>query len=106
MAIQRGLNLPERTRIRSSRAAMYEFDELKVGDSFFVPKPAKIFSGRVSIENRKHSEGTGEYKAWGEREREVRVQKKHFRVFPVEAGQEYDSGFVEPETGCRVFRVL
>lgn len=134
-AIISGAQLPASKRRGGGAGAptKYPFDQLGLGDSFFVPNSAskdgnavKHISSSVSTMNIKYSEETGETKqvertkrgpknkavldAAGNKVKEtatVKVRKpvRKFSVRPVEAGKTYGT-YVAPEDGALVARVL
>lgn len=134
-AIISGAQLPASKRRGGGAGAptKYPFDQLGLGDSFFVPNSAakegnavKHISSSVSTMNIKYSEETGETKqvertkrgpknkavldASGAKVKEtvtVKVRKpvRKFSVRPVEAGKTYGT-YTAPADGALVARVL
>ena len=109
-AIAANIEMPITTRT-SARQSLYPFDDLEVGQSFFVPatedkpNPAKSLASTVTSANDRYAEEIeGEFEVRGGKE----VPKKHyhrrFAVRPVENGAPWGPEH-EGKAGAGVWRV-
>jgi len=94
------------------RDAIYPFDEMQVGQSFFVPAtadrpdPAKSLASTVSSATRRYSEETGETRT--DRNGNTVPKLAPTRKFAIRArtaAQEAAEGFNHGQNGARIYRI-
>ena len=94
------------------RDAIYPFDEMQVGQSFFVPAsaerpdPAKSLASTVSSATRRYSEETGETRT--DRNGNVVPKLRATRKFAIRArsaADEAKEGFNHGQNGARIYRI-
>lgn len=101
-------NVPMPTKTRGTRKSAFPFDQLEIGQSFFVPNSnfksgdaAKSLASTVNNANKQHSKETGEMRT--NRKGNQVPATKQLRQFIVRADtKQTEAGPVE---GARVFRV-
>ena len=113
-----GMNLPSAfpAEVKGVRKPeFYPFSKLEIGDSFFIgatdkyPTPWVNVRSAVNAQNSKHSTDTGETKPSKNgkgKPRKVLTYAKKFEIRKVTEGDTYTNGFVEKQTGARVYRSI